>query len=263
MRLPLKFRPRLSQLIMEVAGAAVMTGIGGYYLYNFAPPAELHQYPNFFAWVKSAPLKLPFLLMATVFFLSALAWLTVALINLLGGSPFNYIVVDRQGISYRNFWGDKRFSWKDLGPIRPLQFSVWRARGQQLRFWITADTLGAEEARRSFDWWRWGGSSGVNLRIPAATYLSGGWLVGSLALATDSAAGWLEELRQAAKIDRLEAEISDPPYNFRSPIELEPGADPSALDNAPFEAARGGLPEPGSRSFGARRPPSAEGVVER
>jgi hypothetical protein len=263
MRLPLKFRPRISQMIIEVVGAAIMTGFGGYCLYSFASPAELHQYPSFLAWIRSSPVKLPFLLVSAVFFLSVLCWLTVAMINLLTGSPFNYILVDRQGIGYRNFWGEKRFSWKDLGPIQSLQFSVWRARGQQLRFWVAADTLGTEQAGRSFDLWRWGGPSGANLRIPASTYLGGGWLVGSLPLATDSAASWLEELRLAAKIDRLEAEVSDPPYNFRAPVELEPGADPSAIDNAPLEGAHPGLPEPGTRSFGARQTPPAGGVVER
>jgi caspase recruitment domain-containing protein 6 len=280
-----------------------MTAFGGYCLYNFAPPAELREYPNLFAWLASSPIIVPFVLVTTVFFLGALCWLAVALVNLLAGSPFNYILVDRQGIGYRSFWGEKHFSWKELGPIRSLEFSIWQARGQQLRFWIAADTLGAEAARRGVEWWRWGGPSGAHLRIPATTYLGGGWLVGSLALATDSAASWLEELRQAAKIDRLEAEVADPPYNFRMPVELEAQADPSALDNAPLGDARPsdarpsdarpsdarpsdarpsdarpsdarpsdarpgvtrvGLPEPGTRSFGARRAPPAEGVAER
>lgn len=264
MRLPLKFRPRISQLIVEVLGATILTVLGAYYIYNFAPPEELRLYPNFFAWMRSSPFKLPFLLIAVIFFLSALGLLTVALINLLGGSPFNYLVVDRQGIGYRNFWGEKRFSWKDLGPIQSLQFSIWRARGQQLRFWIAADTLGSAEAGGRFDLWRWGGPSGPNLRVPAATYLGGGWLVGSLALAVDSAASWLEELRLEARIDRLDPNnIPQPPHNFRAPVELEPGADPSALDNAPVKDPEVGLPEPAARSFGARRMPGAGGVVER
>jgi len=263
MRLPLKFRPRISQLIIEVIGAVILTVMGAYYIYNFASPEDLRQYPNLFAWARSSAVKLPFLLIAVVFFLSSLGLLTVAVINLFGGSPFNYIVVDKHGISYRNFWGEKRFSWKDLGPIQSLQFSIWRARGQQLRFWIAADTLGTAEAGGRLDLWRWGGPSGPNLRIPAATYLGGGWLVGSLALAVDSAASWLEELRVEARADRLDtAEISDPPYNFRTPVELAPGADPSALDNAPIAVKLDDLPDHASRSFGARKPGSG-GVVER
>ena len=42
-----------------------------------------------FAWV--------FLLGSAALFLTGLGWVTVALLNLLGGSPFNYFIVDRHG----------------------------------------------------------------------------------------------------------------------------------------------------------------------
>ncbi len=37
---------------------------------------------------------------------------------------FSYLTVDRFGIQFRTFFGEKSFSWKELGPIRPRWISV-------------------------------------------------------------------------------------------------------------------------------------------
>jgi hypothetical protein len=110
-----------------------------------------------------------------------------------------------------------------------------RARGNQLRHWIAADTVAGAGGG---DMWLWTGLAGANLRIPAATFVGSGWLIGSIALATDDAAGWLEELRQLARLDRLGPEdIPPPPAAFRAPLEVEYGDEDFAPPPAPGEAA--------------------------
>src|SRR5262249_28628214 len=153
-------------------------------------------------WLHSSPIMIPFLLGSVLLFLTGLGWFTVALLNLFGGSPFNYFIVDAQGLTYRNFMGEQRYSWKDLGPVQAHKISAWQGRGSQRRYWIQADTLGTEQGGGSTDF-DWPSTTG-SLRIPAATYLGSGFMVGGLALSTDEAAGWLEELRQLVRIGHLE-----------------------------------------------------------
>lgn len=222
MRLPLKFLPRMSQLVADVVGAGVMLGIGLEFFSNYAAPSDFARQGGFTAWLHADALQIPFLLGSIVLLLLGLAWFTVAVINLVSGSPFNYLVVDRFGITYRNFWRENRYSWKDLGPVRALNVSSWQGRSSQRRHWIIADTLGTEAGGGHGPFWF---NPEGTLRIPAAVYLGGGILIGTLDLATNDAAGWLEELRQLARTDRLDPEdVSPPPSAFRAPVAVDTAA---------------------------------------
>jgi hypothetical protein len=234
MRLPLKFLPRQGALIGEVVGAGIMVVIALDFLGQYASPADLHRYKSIGDWLHSSPILIPFLLGSFALFLTGLGWCTIALLNLLGGSPFNYFIVDRHGITYRNLMGEQRYSWKDLGPIQSHKVSIWQGRGSQRRLWIQADTLGTEAGGGSSTYDL--PSSTGSLRIPSTVYLGSNWLVGSLALSTDTAAGWLEELRQLVRIGRLEPDdIPDPPECFRTPIEIVYDDQPE--DSAPDPVA--------------------------
>jgi hypothetical protein len=219
MRLPLKFLPRMSQLIAEAIGALVMLGIGIAFFSDYASPGDFQHSGGFVAWLRANPLAFVFMLASIGLLLAGLGWFTVAVINLVSGSPFNYLIIDRFGITYRNFWRENRYSWKDLGPVQALNLGIWQGRSSQRRHWIIADTLGTESGggRGPF----WSNPEGT-LRIPAAVYLGGGMLIGTLDLATNDAAGWLEELRQLARADRFETEgVPRPPDCFRTPIEID------------------------------------------
>ncbi len=224
MRLPLKFRPLTRQLVADVIGAAVMIGFGLVFFGNYASPEGLRRYASLGAWLEANRIELPFMLGSIVLLLSGLGWFTVALINLVADSPFNHLIVDRQGITYRNFWRENRYSWKDLGPVHSFRTSAWQGRSSQRRCWIVADTLGTEAGGGSHAFWS---NPAGSLRIPATVYLGGGWLVGGGELAAHDAAGWLEELRQLARSDRLEADdVPPPPAGFRPPIEIAYGGAP-------------------------------------
>lgn len=233
MRLPLKFLPRMGQLVGDVIGSAMILGIGVLFFSDYASPSDFDRYGGLGPWLRANPLQVPFLLASIALLLFGLAWVTVAVINLVSGSPFNYLIVDRQGVTYRNFWRENRYSWKDLGRVQALNLSSWQGRSSQRRHWIIADTLGTEAGggNRPF----WSNPEGT-LRIPAALYLGGGMLIGSLDLSTNDAAGWLEELRQLARNDRLDGEIPAPPSAFRPPVGIDTGtADGQA---APPKTAR-------------------------
>jgi len=244
MQLPVKILPRVSQQVGLVIGMAFalatscMLGLSilhGQFLAG-------HQ-PGRMGW---------FLIGAvSTLFLFSLGGLTVAVINLFGGSPFEHLVIDRQGITRQTVLGARRFSWKDLGPFHSYRTSMFRPRGSELKWWIIADTQGAIEGGASG---LWPLSGAASLRIPAMTYLWQGFLVGSMALVTEDAAGWLEQLRQLARFDRFDAEdIPDPPDAFRTPI---------AFDYAAAETRDAGdseAPESTSQDFGQRRKP----VIER
>jgi hypothetical protein len=218
MRLPLKFLPKVSQRVADAVGAAIMLAFGISFFTDYASPADFQRYNGFGDWLHNNVSVLPFLLCSIALLLGGLGWLTVATLNLVSGSPFNYLIVDKTGITYRNFWRENRYPWKGLGPIQPLHVTAWQGRSSQRRDWIVADTIN-------------GGSSGIGpfwsnptdtLRIPSAVYLSGGMLIGSLDLVTNDAARWLEELRNLARDGQLEtAEIPPPPSAFHTPIEIE------------------------------------------
>ncbi|HVM85888.1 MAG TPA: hypothetical protein VMW18_18485 [Candidatus Binatia bacterium] len=213
MRLPLKFLPRRSNQIAEVVGSLIVIGFSLVMLNNYLPQsAATNEVGSFGAWLHGDARGLPFLGLSILLFLAALGWLTVALINLFSGSPFRYFIVDRQGISHRTFWHDRRYSWRDLDPIQSYVRPFWRSRGNEQRYWIVE---GLPPYR-----------AGAGLRIRATDYLGSGWLSGTMALSTDEAANWLESLRQLARQDRLEPDdIPPPPEAFRAPIELERGVD--------------------------------------
>ncbi len=210
MRLPLKFLPQRGQLILEMIGGLVMIGFGADFFSDYASPAELSR------------IEIPFLIGSIILLLFGLAWFTIAALNYFGGSPFNYLIVDRVGITYRNFWRENRYAWKDLGPIQAERLTAWQGRSSQRRHWITADTIGTEAGGGGAFWSNPEGT----LRIPAAVYLSGGgFLVGSLDVAPSDAAGWLEQLRQLARTDDLEGEnVPAPPACFRTPIAIDTAA---------------------------------------
>jgi hypothetical protein len=217
MRLPLKFLPKVSQRIADAIGGAILLAFGVNFFTDYASPSDFQRYSGFGDWLHSNVSVLPFLICSIALLLGGLGWFTVAVLNLVSGSPFNYLIVDSVGITYRNFWRENRYPWKVLGPIQPLHVSAWQGRSSQRRDWIVADTIN-------------GGSGGVGafwsnptdtLRIPSAVYLSGGVLIGSLDLVTNDAATWLEDLRNLARDGQLDAvEIPPPPSAFSAPIEI-------------------------------------------
>jgi hypothetical protein len=219
MRLPLKFLPRKSQQLAELVGALILIGFGIAFFAQYAAPDDLARYPGFGAWLHDNVVTIPFLLGSIALLLAALGWCAVAVINLVSGSPFNYLIVDPAGITYRNFWRESRFLWPELGPFQAIRVSSWQGRSSQRRHWVVAETAGRA------------------LRIPAAAYLRGAFL-GTLDLSANDAAGWLEELRQLARIGRLQTEeLPPPPDAFRAPIEID-----SAGPDAHAAPSRTGTP---------------------
>jgi hypothetical protein len=218
MRLPLKFLPRMSQLIADAVGALIMLAFGVTFFSDYAAPGNFARYRGFLDWLRANPLDPPFLVASTVLLLFGLAWSAVAVLNLVSNSPFNYLLIDRTGITYRNVWRENRYSWQDLGPIHPLRLSPWQGRSSQRRDWIVADAAGAERVYGHAPFWS---NPAHTLRIPAGVYLGGGILIGTLELATSDAAKWLEELRQLAREGRLDTGVIQPPPDaFRPPMEI-------------------------------------------
>jgi hypothetical protein len=203
MHLPLKFLPRKSQQIADLIGALVMLCFGLDFFLQYVSPADLEHYGGFGGWLQANKVAVPFLLASIALLLAALGWLAVAVINFVSGSPFNYLIVDRRGVTYRNFWRESRFSWSVLGPFQAIRVSSWQGRSSQRRHWVVAET------------------DGVALRIPASAYLRGAFFTGSLDLSSADAAGWLDELRQLARDGHLETDdLPPPPDCFRAPIEM-------------------------------------------
>jgi hypothetical protein len=228
MRLPLKFLPRKSQLILDVIGSLILLGFGGDFFSQYAAPSNFARYDGFRDWLRANPLDFPFMLCSIALLLIGLAWFTVAIINLASNSPFNYLIVDRVGITYRNFWRENRYAWKNLGPIEALLLSAWQGRSSQRRHWIVADATDAEFTGGFGPFWS---NPPDTLRIPASVYLGGGMLIGTLDLATNDAAAWLEEVRRLARDGKLDGdELPPPPSCFRAPIEV---AAPPALMGSP------------------------------
>jgi hypothetical protein len=249
MNLPVKFLPRQSQHIGNAVGAGIIIVMGLAFMSSYLPDRAAAEHLTFGEWIGVSGVRLPFLLIAIAVMLFGLAALTVALVNLLGGSPFGYLIVDRFGIRTRTFFGETQFSWKELGPIRPMRLSVLRAYGLDRRFWIVSDTFSGEgrnDARRPL--------ATFNLRIPVASYLGSSWLGGNIGPAMDATAAWLESLRKLAREEILNpADVPDPPDELGSgqPMEKPAAAPPSELPTSD-------LPAMADRKFGRRDGPTVE-----
>lgn len=251
MKLPAKFLPKQSQHVGNVVGAVIIIVMGLAFMTSYLPDRTLPEHANlsFGEWVGLSGIRLPFLLITVVVLLFGLVALTVALINLLSGSPFAYFIVDRFGIQTRTFFSETRFSWKDLGPIRPLRRSVLQAFGLDRRFWIVSDTFSGEgrnDTRRAL--------SSFSLRIPVASYLGSSWVGGNIGPSMDATAAWLESLRKLAREESLNAD--DAP---EAPEALGPGQPlekPAA--ETPPAAPASDLPAMSDRKFGRRDRPTIE-----
>jgi hypothetical protein len=242
MRLTVKFLPRQGQHIGTAVGAGIIIVMGLTFMLGYLPDRTAAESLNFREWIGANGVRLPFLLVAIAVLLFGLVVLSVALVNLFGGSPFNYLIVDRFGIRYRTFFGETQYSWKELGPIRPLRLSALRAYGLDRRFWIVSDTFSGEarvDALRPL--------STFNLRIPATAYLGSSWM-GDIGAAMDSMAAWLESLRQAAREEALNPdEAPDAPEQLGAGQAVaKPGAETAAAVPAPE------LPAMADRKFGRR-----------
>src|SRR3954471_217443 len=98
MRLPVKFLPRQIQHIGNAVGAVVIVLMGLAFMASYLPDKAATRNLSFGEWIGTTGPRLPFLLVAIAVILFGLAALTIALLNLLGGSPLSYLVVDRFGI---------------------------------------------------------------------------------------------------------------------------------------------------------------------
>lgn len=249
MRLPVKFLPKQGQHIGNTVGAGLIIVMGLAFMMDYLPDRSTAASLTFREWIGANGVRLPFLLVAIAVVLFGLAALTVALVNLFGGSPFNHLIVDRFGIRNRTFFGETRYSWKELGPIRTLRLSVLRAYGLDRRFWIVSDTFSGEariDARRPL--------SSFNLRIPATAYLGSSWTGGNTNAAMDSMAAWLDSLRKLAQSETLNPDdVPDAPEELGQGLAVaKPAADAVAVAPAPD------LPAMADRKFGRRDGPTVE-----
>jgi len=269
MQLPVKYVPKQSQHIGNVVGAVIIILFGLVFMSSYLPDRAAVESAkmSFGEWLGLTGVRLPFLLVTIAVLLFGLVALAVSLINMLGGSPYSYFIVDRFGIQLRTFFGEARLSWKDLGPIRPLRRTVLQAFSLDRRFWIVSDTFSGEirtDTRRAL--------SSFTLRIPVASYLGSSWLGGNIAPAMEATAAWLESLRKLAREDSL-----NPANAPDAPEELGPGQAPDqpaaerSTDEASTAAAAATPPAPPStlasaddlpamadRQFGRRDGPTVE-----
>jgi hypothetical protein len=256
MRLPAKFLPKQSQHLGDVIGAAIIILMGLGFMMSYLPDRTIAENATltFGEWLGLTGVRLPFLLITIAVLLFGLVALTVALLNLLGGSPFAYFIVDRFGIQTRTFFSETRISWKDLGPIRPLRRSVLQALGLDRRFWIVSDTFSGEgrnDTRRAL--------SSFTLRIPVATYLGSSWLGGNTALAMEATAAWLESLRKLAREDALDPEdVPDAPAELGAGAPVEPPTGARPAPTPPPQSSDPDLPPMADRKFGRRDAPTVE-----
>ena len=248
MRLPVKLLPKQSQHVGNAVGAGIIVIIGLVFLAGYLPDQPPEKGMSFGEWIGVTGIRLPFLLITVLVLLFGLAALTIALINLFSGSPYNHLIVDRFGIRIRRTFGETHFSWKELGPIRPLRLSPLRAYGLDRRFWIVSDTFSGEariDTRRPL--------STFNMKIPVAAYLGSSWLGGNIAPAMEASAAWLESLRKLAHEEALNPD--DVP---NAPDELGPGL-PVAKPAAEATTAKApDLPAMSDRKFGRRDGPTVE-----
>jgi hypothetical protein len=253
MHLPAKFLPKQSQHVGNAVGAVVIIFMGFAFMLGYLPDRTVAENASltFGEWLGLTGVRLPFLLITVAVLLFGLAALTVALLNLFGGSPFAYFVVDRFGIQTKTFFRETRYSWKDLGPIRPYRRTVLQAFSLDRRFWIVSDTFSGEnrsDGRRTL--------SSFNLRIPVASYLGSSWLGGNIAPAMDTTAVWLESLRKLAREESLNsANAPDAPEALGTPLPIE---QPAVAAAAPSETSPSDLPAMADRKFGRRDEPTIE-----
>jgi hypothetical protein len=259
MRLPVKFLPRQSQHIGNAVGAFIIILMGLAFMSGYLPDQVAAKDLTFGEWIGTTGPRLPFLLVAIAVILFGLVALTIALVNLVGGSPYNHLIVDRFGIQTRTLFSETRYSWKELGPIRPLRLGIMRAYGLDRRFWIVSDTFSGEgrnDTRRPL--------STFNLRIPVASYLGSSWLGGNIGPAMDATAAWLESLRKLAREEALNPDDApDAPDELgpgqpeeKSPVAAPPTAAP-AQRATPAPSAPD-LPAMADRKFGRRDGPTVE-----
>ena len=251
MKLPVKFLPKQSQHLGNVVGAVIIILMGLAFMTSYLPDRADPEAAKltFGEWLGLSGVRLPFLLITIVVLLFGLVALTVALVNLLGGSPFAYFIVDRFGIQTRTFFSETRYSWKDLGPIRPLRRTALQAFGLDRRFWIVSDTFsgeGRKDGRRTL--------SSFNLKLPVASYLGSSWLGGNIGSSMDATAAWLESLRKLAREESLNPDNApDAPEALGSGQPLEkPAAETAAA------APASDLPAMADRKFGRRDGPTIE-----
>ncbi len=256
MRLPAKFLPRQGHHLGNVVGAVLIIVMAFAFMSSYLPDRTVAENANlsFGEWLGLGGVRLPFLLVTAAVLLSGLVAQTVALINLLGGSPYSHFIVDRFGIQTRTFFKESRLSWKDLGPIRPFRRSALQAFGLDRRFWIVSDTFSGEgrnDARRAL--------TSFTLRIPVTTYVGSSWLGGNAAPAMDATAAWLESLRKLAREDALSADNApDAPEELGA---AQPLDQPSASTPVPAKPAKPldpDLPAMADRKFGRRDGPTIE-----
>jgi uncharacterized membrane protein YhdT len=246
MRLPAKFLPKQSQHIGNAVGALAIVVMGFWVMASYLPEKRPEGHVSFGEWLRTSGVQIPFLVVAIAVVLFGLVALAIALVNLTGGSPFSHFTVDRFGLRIRTFFGERQFSWKELGPIRPMRLSVMRAYGLDRRFWIVSDTFSGEQR---IDTHR--PLSTFNLRIPVTSYLGSSWLGGNVGPAMDATAEWLESLRKLAHAESL-----DPDNVPEAPEALGPGlpVERPAVDTtaAPPTAPASDLPAMADRKFGRR-----------
>jgi hypothetical protein len=265
MRLPVKFLPRQSQHIGNTVGAFIIILMGLAFMSGYLPDQAAAKHLTFGEWIGTTGPRLPFLLVAIAVILFGLVALAIALINLVGGSPYNHLIVDRFGIQTRTLFTETRYSWKELGPIRPMRLSIMRAYSLDRRFWIVSDTFSGEgrnDTRRPL--------SSFNLRIPVASYLGSSWLGGNVGPAMGATAAWLESLRKLARADALDPDDApDAPDELGpgQPLENSPAASlterpssarPASELLAPEPPAASDLPAMADRKFGRRDGPTVE-----
>jgi hypothetical protein len=256
MQLPVKFVPKQNHHLSNVVGAVVIILMALAFMMSYLPDRAAAENANltFGEWLGFSGVRLPFLLVTIAVLLFGLVALTVSLINMLSGSPYSHFIVDRFGIQSRTFFSENRYSWKDLGPIRPLRRSVLQAFSLDRRFWIVSDTFSGEgrnDTRRAL--------SSFTLRIPVASYLGSSWFGGNIVPAMEATAAWLESLRRLAREDNLgSGEVPDAPPEVglgqspERPAEIIPAAAKPAKSIDPD------LPAMADRKFGRRDGPTIE-----
>lgn len=253
MRLPVKVLPKQSQHIGNAVGAGIIIVMGLAFMAAYLPDRVAGENLTFGEWIGASGPRLPFLLVAVAVMLFGLAALAVALVNLLSGSPFSHLIVDRFGIQVRTFFRETRYSWKELGPIRPMRLSMVRAYGLDRRFWIVSDTFSGEarnDTRRPL--------SSFTLKIPVASYLGSSWLGGNIDSAMDAMASWLESLRKLARDEALNPDdVPDAPdaLDPGRPIEKPAAGAATAVQPRPPVSD---LPPMADRKFGRRDGPTVE-----
>jgi hypothetical protein len=245
MRLPVKFIPQHSQRLAGVLGAGIFTLFGCAFMSGYLPSRAPAKGESFGQWLAGDGMQFPLLLLGIAIVLCGLVLLAITLIDLLSGSPFNFLTVDRFGIRLHGLLGEKILSWKDLGPIRA--FRLGPLRGSR-RYWIVSDTFSGEERsdfRRNL--------SSFTLRIPATAYLGSGWFTAGVGDSIDAAAAWLETLRKLAREEAL-----DPENAPDAPEALGPALPVGSPPGETKTAGDPDLPAMSDRKFGRRDGPAVE-----